>query len=230
VTGDNHDRGRRAAGWPPRRGAARAAPLSAVLLLLPFLLLLAAPAAAQQAVGRVETAVGRVLLLRGGVTPVALAADPSVHEGDVVRTGEASRARLLFLDGTVVQLGERSDLTVTRWVSGPAGRDGLLDLPLGWLRAVVSRIAGPSSARVVTTTAVAAVRSTDLAIEAGPDSTAVFVGEGAVEVGSAAPGVAGTVLLRAGEGTQVPRGRPPDPPTAWGAGRVRRTLDATAVP
>jgi hypothetical protein len=225
VTGDIHDHGRRAAGGPPRRGAARAAVLPAVLLLL-----LAAPAAAQQAVGRVEATVGRVLLLRAGVTPVALPADRSVYEGDVVRTGEASRARLLFLDGTVVQLGERSDLTVTRWVVGPAGRQGLLDLPLGWLRAVVSRIAGPSSARVVTTTAVAAVRSTDLAIEAGPDSTAVFVGEGAVEVGSASPGVAGTVLLRAGEGTQVPRGRPPDPPTAWGAGRVRRALDATAVP
>jgi hypothetical protein len=185
----------------------------------------AGPASAQveEAVGEIASMSGSVLVLRGqGFT--ALGPGSAIFAADILRTGPDGKVLILCRDGLRLAIGSGTEVAVrTYLVDAPSGA---LQVALGLLRGIVRLIGGDSLRRqwieVDTRTAVASVRSTEWLVESTPKGTGVLSLVGAVEVVGLA---GGRVLLQPGEGTDVPPGRPPNPPARWGA---PRRLDAIA--
>jgi hypothetical protein len=133
-----------------------------------LLLLLASHAAAQSAApaGQVASLEGHADVQRGGQAVwTALATGKDVFVGDHVRTGDASRLKLLMRDDSVLTLGAKAELTIDAQVvhGGPEGTDTTrLGQLVGSLRAVVTERYGTkgSSFEVRTPTAIAGVRGT----------------------------------------------------------------------
>lgn len=162
-------------------------------------------------------AAGRARTLQPGAT---------LNQGDSVSTGRGARLRLVFTDGSVLQLGEETTLTIALFAGPPERRSVLLDAPRGVFRAIVETLSPASRFEIRANTAVASVRGTDFMGEVRDGAAAIFVLEGVVAV--AGPGAA--VTLREGEGADVPAGAPPRPPVRWGKARIDRLLAATAAP
>lgn len=187
--------------------------------------------------GRAQTgdAVGELVQLRGDVAlvrpdgTVPATVGQAVGAGDEIRTEAESRAKLQFLDGTVVTVGPESRLVVVAMhLDAAGGRDAaILSTVLGAVRAVVTP---GGSFEIQTYTAVASVRSTDWLVEASPEVTSVLVLDGEVAVAGRVGGPGTDVLLGAGDGTDVPAGQPPAPPRPWGAARIQALVDRTALP
>ena len=186
-----------------------------------------AAAAAAEPVAHVATLVGEAVVAPPGAAPARkLAAGAPLRQGDSVSTGRQSRLKIVLEDGSVLQLGAETTLTVTLFAGPRESRSVLLDAPRGVLRALVEALSPGARFEIRANTAVASVRGTDFMMEMKEGAAAVVVLEGAVVV--AGPG--GFVALAPGEGTDVPLGAPPRPVVRWGQARVDRLLAATAAP
>jgi ferric-dicitrate binding protein FerR (iron transport regulator) len=135
--------------------------------------------------------VGQVVKLRGtaalqrGEERIVLAKGDDVMAGDVVTTLAESRLRIALQDGSQLNLGELTKMTVAAFdfVAETKQRDAAFDLKSGVLQAITAK-AGPGSSFVIRTqNAVAATRSTDWIVSAGQAETSVYVLEGKVDVG-----------------------------------------------
>jgi hypothetical protein len=87
----------------------------------------------------------------------------------------------------------------------------------------------PSTVEVITPTAIAAIRGTDLMGEVTADSTAIVVLEGTVGVSNVRPMFRGLSTLTPGMGTTVKADEPPSTPTRWSESRIEGLRKATAV-
>jgi hypothetical protein len=177
--------------------------------------------------------VARVVAISGSAVAAApagraraLAPGAELSEGDSVSTGRESRLKIAFEDGSVLQLGAETTLTIALFAGPRGGRSVLLDAPRGVFRAIVDKLSPSARFEIRANTAVASVRGTDFMAEAKEDGAAVFVVEGVVVV--AGPG--GYVTLREGEGTDVPAGAAPRPVVRWGQARIDRLTAATNAP
>lgn len=169
------------------------------LLRLPFLLFflslsvwpsfsLTSEAWAAETVGKITSAEGRVDILRGGALPAIAAktGDP-VFLKDIIRTKSNSRAEILFSDGAVLKLAQRSRIDISEYVSETRG---LIKLPRGRVQAIVppkfaKGTADPQKAQrfeIHTPNAVAGVRGTDYIVFHDKYSSGVVVKDGVVYV------------------------------------------------
>ncbi len=127
----------------------------------------------------------RGLVERVGADGVAasLSRGATVRDGDLIRVGDGSQARLLVDDQAVIELGAGSELRLQ-----PAQRQGSTSLRLvsGRLWARVAALFGDDTVLVETANAVAGVRGTSFFAEVDGDETTVSVEAGAVEVASLA--------------------------------------------
>lgn len=82
--------------------------------------------------------------------------------------------------------------------------------------------ARPRRFQILTPTAIASVRGTEYVVDAAADTSSVFVISGAVNV--VARGTDAGVVLRSGEGTDVPAGASELRAIRWGQGRVDALL------
>lgn len=189
-------------------------PLPAVAMLLLGWTL--PPAAPTTTVGYATRVLPRVELMRGRSTAYLREQD-TVTENDLIRTRDAGRARVSLDDGSILNIGANSMLTVK--AVPQASRAGSLELRYGKLRAVVAAQTASQAFQVRTATAVCGVLGTTLFIDAtkklshvinisDPDSGSQ------VRVTSADPKVTGEVILLPGQGTLVPKGKPPGHPHA----------------
>jgi hypothetical protein len=197
--------------------------------LLAVLLVLLWPAGAEAAepVARVVALAGQAVAAPPGAGRArTLAPGAELNEGDSVSTGRESRLKIAFEDGSVLQLGAETTLTIALFAGPRDSRSVLLDAPRGVLRAIVDKLSPGARFEIRANTAVASVRGTDFMAEVKDDVAAVFVVEGVVVV--AGPG--GFVTLRQGEGTDVPTGAAPRPVVRWGQARIDRLTAATAAP
>jgi len=206
-------------------------PAAAVLLpCLMFLLIALVPAGPLSAQER--EAVGQVVQQRGVVTALRTTAARSLHlgapvfPGDQVITAAQAKVEIEFDDGSTLSVGAGTTVEVVNYAPA-ARRPGRLLLLIGIIRTSISEL-WSGGFEVRTRAAVASVRSTDWVTEARDDRSSVFVVEGAVEV-TAEPG-GESVLLSAGDGTDVPVGGAPSSPVQWGAARVQDVLERTRVP
>jgi ferric-dicitrate binding protein FerR (iron transport regulator) len=205
----------------------------AALLLL--LVLWAGPGQAQAppAIGQVDALVGAGTIGRFGETGTSpLEVGTQLHEGDRIRTDAGARLRLTFADGTVVQLGESTDLTLDWFLYAPdAGtQSALLRVTSGIFRVILELVLPRAAFEVQTATAAATVRGTDWITEAGPANTAIVALEGQVAVRNIDPAIGGEVVLGPGEGTGVPAGAAPNPVTVWGDARRESFIERTTLP
>jgi hypothetical protein len=183
-------------------------------------------------VGTVTAVVGEASVLRFSATsPERLATGTTLFEGDEVRTA-GGRTRIRLEDGSILQLGEGTSLTLTWLLHAPAleMQSVILSVPGGIVRTIVETLLPRSLFELRTSTAITSVRGTDFIAEASLESTAVVALEGAVEVRSGSRAIAGTVTLGPGEGTDVPAAEPPGAPVLWGEARRDDFIARTTVP
>jgi len=194
------------------------------------LALWAAPAAQ---VGQVTRLIPRAELMRGRAT-LPLQEKDAVAENDRIRTEDTGRARVVLNDGSILNLGTSSLLTVKSLRQ--ASKAGSLDLAYGRLRAVVAaRTASQQSFQMRTATAVLGVLGTTVYVEADRKSAHVVnMSEkdsgSRVRVRNANRRIRGEVILMPGEGTVVEAGRPPVPPHSMGDKVLAEFVSQTEIP
>jgi hypothetical protein len=192
-----------------------------------------APAQAPASIATVEALVGDCTVVRFGERGAsALAIGAPLYEGDRIQTDAGARLRLAFLDGTVVQLGESTDLALDWFLHAPdAGTQNvLLRVSSGIFRVILELVLPRAAFDVQTTTAVASVRGTDWITEVTPEATAIVALDGEVAIRNIEPVLAGEVVLGPGEGTTVTADAPPTEPTVWGDARRNQFIERTTVP
>jgi ferric-dicitrate binding protein FerR (iron transport regulator) len=133
----------------------------------------------------VESAGGRLFALNAS----ALTDGATIGDGDVVRTAAGARARLRLADGSLIEVNERTELSVkAAW----SGATIYLDRGDVIVRAAKQR---NGYLKVVTRDAEAAVKGTIFTVSAGMAGSLVGVVEGSVAVKQAG----GETLLKPGE-------------------------------
>jgi opacity protein-like surface antigen len=144
-------------------------------------LLHAAPGSAQS-IGSARSVANQVDgILRGATRSLAVGSD--VFSNEVVRTGDAASAQLVFLDSTNLSVGPRSAVTLDRFVYNPDRNTGRVVVRAS--RGIFRFVTGSQPSRdytVETPVATIGVRGTifDLLVRAG--RTVVVLVEGAVVV------------------------------------------------
>jgi hypothetical protein len=165
-----------------------------------------------------------------GATSLALGAP--VYEGDRIRTAAGARLELALIDGTAIQLGERTDLVLDWFLYAPDAnsQNVLLRVSSGIFRVILELVLPNAAFEVQTATAAATVRGTDWITEAAPATTAIVALEGQVAVRNVDPGISGEVVLGPGEGTDVAAGAAPSGPVVWGDARRNAFIERTSLP
>jgi ferric-dicitrate binding protein FerR (iron transport regulator) len=201
-----------------------------VLVVLALLVLLAIDEAAAaeptSPVGQVEQFIGAAWLQRSD-DGRGLAVGEPVFLGDRLVTGADGRVRIAFADGSKLAVGSASEVIIRDYATDPTGTrlSALLLLLTGIVRTTVRAPTGDF--HIGSRAAVAAVRSTELLMQADLNSSAVFVAVGTVEVQS----VEGDfrALLGAGDGIDITIGKPLEAPRRWGEARIANFLARTAI-
>jgi hypothetical protein len=179
------------------------------------------------AIGHISRIKGLVTIMRDGEA-LTLGVGREIEVADTLRTGLDGRAEITFSDASVLTVGPDSEVAVSFFAPEAAQATALLDLISGIIRVTVNKATAWGRFEVRTTTAVASVRGTEYLVEALPDKSAVFVTEGRVAVSSRAG--AGTVILRAGQGVDVPKDKVPLVVKTWGAKRRDAALARVTFP
>jgi FecR-like protein len=142
--------------------------------------------------GQADDRIGTVLAVEG--TAEVRAANTTTWEplqfravlfpNDTVRTATNSKVKVLLRDESIMTLAERSEMQFTEFLLTPQQRRTIVNLALGRLRVVTTRIFGAgSTTEIRTANTVAGVRGTTfVVIFVPPEETEVVVLDGAVEV------------------------------------------------
>lgn len=158
--------------------------------------------------------VGAVVALKGNAviqreaTVIEAKLKDSIQLVDVVETKEQARTKMLFLDDSVLTMGEKSKVSIKEFVySKDKGGRSIFNLIDGKMRAVVGR----AGFEVHTPTIVAAARGTVIDFETGildgKYYTKVTCLEGEVDIRSVDPTITGKILLARGMTVTVVAGQ-----------------------
>jgi hypothetical protein len=141
------------------------------------------PALAAAGIGTVSRLKGTVSVKRADGQAALNEGDP-VMVGDVVTTLAESRLRVAFEDGSQLNLGELTRVTIAEFTFAreTLSRQAAFDLQSGLLQAITAKAGSGSSFVIRTNNAVAATRSTEWIVEAKKAETTVLVQEGKVDV------------------------------------------------
>jgi hypothetical protein len=184
--------------------------------------------------GQVRAYEGKIVAIRAGASePESLDLDSKVFAGDIIRTLENSRCRIGLHDGTVLTLGERSEMEIRASASGGSqdARRMVVKVATGLLRLVGVVVPGAGTAvEVVTALASFTFSPTEAIIEVTPTRVSALNLEGTVHVVSLQQGIPGEVVLQPGEGTNIEPGKPPTPASRWSVERTDRVKQATDLP
>jgi hypothetical protein len=182
---------------------------------------------AGQPAGKVANAIPEETVQRSGQTAQA---PLKVHDGvlweDTVRTLGNGRVRIALEDGSLINIGARSVMRITK--HDAESQQTEIELQLGKLRGQVVKLSKPgASFQVKTNTAVIGVVGTILIIDALPKLTHVRCLEGMVNVKNLNPAIAGETTLHAGEQTNVGAGQAPAPAAPSPPAEISSDLNLT---
>lgn len=188
-----------------------------------------APQASRKA-GTVSAAIPAETVQRQGLGPkLPLKLHESVDWQDVVRTLQAGRVRIMLLDGSVLNIGARSEMRIIK--HDPKAQQTQVEMVQGWVKAHVVKLTKPgASFQVRTPTAVIGVVGTIFLVEATPTSTRVICIEGRVMVRNINVNVHGVVHLGPGQTTTVGVGIAPTAPSMASAAQIQSATNLTNVP
>lgn len=171
---------------------------------------------AAETVGKIRSAEGIVEIARGGVFPAmkAMPGDP-VNLKDLIRTKSDSKAEVLFNDGVVLRLAQRTRIDVSEYMMESTGG---IQLGEGKVEAVVPKqlanliasAPGKNRFEIRTPNAVTGVRGTTFYVVYENTVTQVVVTEGHVVFSN--PMQIGSVLVSAGNMSSVIKNNPVTPP------------------
>lgn len=181
-----------------------------------------------------EQQVGRFVQMKGTATiqrgqkQIPAEVKAGIIASDSITTGSASRAKLLFIDDSVLTLSDKSKLVVREFIhsKGEQGKSvfNLLD---GKMRSVVGR----TKFEVHTPTAVAAARGTVIYFDVGmvnnQSYSKIICLEGKVEIRNSISTVAGQVTLTPGTMVVVRANEPPPQPVAAPPAELDKARKAT---
>lgn len=186
----------------------------------------------QESIGRVTAVEGRVTVLRQcRFAPEVVVPQKPVFQEDIVETDAASKVRITLTDATVISLGERSRLELKQFLYDhrQQTRTARFLIPSGIFRTIIKTLMPPSTFEIVTPTALAAIRGTDLMGEVSAESTAIVVLEGTVMISNVRPSFRGLATLTQGTGTTVVDEQPPSAVTKWSESRIEALRQATTI-
>ncbi|MBK8158232.1 MAG: FecR domain-containing protein [Rhodospirillaceae bacterium] len=173
---------------------------------------------------------GNVEVTRGAASaPLVLGA--ALEPGDRLKTDASSRVRVQLIDGSIINLGSESELSIENVVSAGPGTDRQvgLDLWLGALRAFAAPATSKSRFEIRTPRAITAVRGTEWGILANAVQSDVLVLSGRVGVRkNEVSGVSATTLTRTLGVTVTDQGL--GQITRWNEAQVAALMAATEVP
>lgn len=201
--------------------------LSAVIILA--LLGLCRTAAAEEDVGKVVAVRGKGTIERGS-SRLNASVKGGILVNDVVRTAADSRAKLLFIDDSVLTLSDNSRLVIKEFIQNKGDRGkSIFNLLDGKMRSVV----GKTRFEVQTPTAVAAARGTviffDVSRTNNVTSSKIICLEGHVQIRSTSPAVQGAVTLSPGRMVVVSTGQTALPkPVAAPPAELQKARAATS--
>jgi len=200
---------------------------------------LCAPAqAAQQNIGATQTVKNQVSRELAGAAAKLNVGDP-VFRDEIVKTGQASTAKLVFLDSTNLAVGPISRVVLDRFVydDGGSGQTVAVKLSKGLFRFTTGAL-DKNAYSVTTPTAAIGVRGTVLDISVSSRTTRVTLREGRAIVCPVDKGAAFAQLARDcthGKGRDChctaldQPGQTAEVSRVGGAGRTTQTLTAAAV-
>ncbi len=170
----------------------------------------------------------KIIERQGKTTDLPLHLNDGVNWQDMVQTVEAGRVRIQLLDGSVLNVGARSQMSIIE--HNPQTQQTQVELTLGRVRSQVVKLTKPgASFEMRTQTAVIGVVGTIFVVEATPTSTRVICIEGKVTVENINPSVRGRVQLQAGQSTTVLTGAAPTAAAATNAAELQTALNRTEV-
>jgi len=160
-------------------------------------------------IGNFRDIKGKASVLREKKALEAIKNDP-VFGTDTVKTFNDSRVKILFIDDSLLMIGENSSVALYEHTKEIAKkeRSSVFRLADGVLNVIVGR----SSFEVHTPTAITAARGTSYIVwvEKGPtQKTGMVVTEGRVEVKNAQETVGEKVVISAGKMSYIEEGKPP---------------------
>ncbi|MCX6618605.1 MAG: FecR domain-containing protein, partial [Acidobacteria bacterium] len=148
------------------------------------------------------------------ITPVAATDKMPIYWEDKLVTGDGGRMRAQLEDGSILSLGQKSELLVRE--HNARTQQSSLQLSYGQVRAQVVKLSRPDSKfEIRTNTAICGVLGTDEYIEATTPFSTLVVNmsdpnsRSQVEVRNSDPRVTGMVVLNPGQATVVDQGKPP---------------------
>ena len=156
-----------------------------------------------------------------------------LYVGDIIRTKSRSRAQAAFIDGSKINIAQKSRIEIKSFSldESKKKRSSVLRSFRGMLRALIPTafLGDNSRFEIETPTAVAAVRGTDFfsIIKELSLESEVLVIKGKVAVRNIDPSIVGEILLKEGESTKVGKGRPPVKPRIFTPKEIKRHLKET---
>jgi uncharacterized membrane protein YgcG len=163
--------------------------------------------------------VGKVVQLRGtatierGKSQIPAQVKGGILASDIITTASSSRAKLLFIDDSVLTMSDNSKVVVKEFIYAK-GKEGksVFNLLDGKMRSVV----GKTKFEVHTPTAVAAARGTVIYFDVGKLNNQAYSKiiclEGNVQIRNVVSTIAGQVTLTPGTMVIVKANEPPPPP------------------
>ena len=198
------------------------------LMCVAGIMLCAGTAMAKDDVGALVALKGSALIERDAKFVEAKLKDGLLLK-DTVETKDRAKAKLLFIDDSVLTMAEKSKVVIREFIYSKDARGrSIFNLIDGKMRSVV----GKSDFEIHTPTVVAAARGTVFDCEIGRNGGRVFTTctcfEGMVDIRSIDPTISGSVTLRPGMTVTVPMGQPVPAPT-WAPAAPTAALQPSGV-
>ncbi len=200
-------------------------------IVLILVILLPGISSGKESAGKFLAVKRKVQLLREGQRSDARISMP-FQILDEIETGKRSRAKLLFRDDSVYNLGELSRLSVKKYLydEGRERSSAVISLIKGMIKVGVGR----SDLEIHTPTAVVAARGTTFLLwvegEGEKAVTYLHVLEGEVSLRNIAEGIGGTIIIKRGRAAKVPSSKPPAKIMRPLQQQIMKVSKATIVP
>jgi hypothetical protein len=170
--------------------------------------------------GRATRVIPQVQLIHGKAKSSLSEMDP-VTENDQILTAAGGRARVVLWDGSILNVGAGSQMTVKAAPS--SSQPAAIELAYGKVRAEVTKRMAGAAFEVRTSTAICGVLGTTLFVDHNNKKNFSHVinispldSGSQVKVRSADSKIAGEVTLNPGQGTLVYKGKAPSSPHVMG--------------